>query len=84
MSRAVHLCTIRYLSEILLNMASDPIIARLACYTYDHIERPLANAIDSACLILSESNQFIVYTHNIDLSLISFLPHQNLPYLNIY
>lgn len=51
---------------------------------YDHIERPLAIAIDSACLLLSENNQFIVYTHNIGLSLIRFLPHQNWPYLHIY
>ena len=50
----------------------------------DQVERPLDVAIDSACLLLSESNQFIVYTHNIDLSLISFLPHQNRPYLHIY
>ena len=51
---------------------------------YDHIERPLAIAIDSACLLLSENNQSIVYTHNIGLSLIRFLPHQNWPYLHIY
>ena len=50
----------------------------------DHLQRLLDVAMVSACLLLSESNQFIVYTHNIDLSLISFLPHQNWPNLHIY
>ncbi len=51
---------------------------------YDHLERLLDLAMDSACLLLSKSNQFIVSTHNIDLSLISFLPHQNWANLHIY
>ena len=34
------------------------------------MERLLDLAIGSARLLLSKSNQFIVYTHNIDLSLI--------------
>ncbi len=63
---------------------SDHYIGSAFSMLYDRIERPIAIATDSACLILSENNQFIVYTHNIDLSLISFLPHQILLNLHIY
>ena len=51
---------------------------------YDHIERQLAIAIDSACLLLSENNQSIVYTRKIDISLISSLPQQKWPNSHIH
>ena len=63
---------------------SDHYIGSTFSMLYENIDRPLAVANDSAYLILSENNQFIVYTHNFGLSLISFLPHQNWPYLHIY
>ncbi len=63
---------------------SDHYIGSAFSMLYDLIERPPAIATDSAYLLLSKNNQFILYTHNIDLSLISFLPHQNWPYLHIY